>query len=153
MLNAVATYRPENNDLVLNEMERVVRRYPYVNCFVYDRACKILKDVAKRKKALWKIRTYSTDKFHGSRHKENCKANPFARAELMRRIQGLNTSVAEQTFSRFRGYARITNELKQPRHRFLVPLYAKSHNATISSGDTSHLNPYSHQKRKIAQTP
>ena len=146
-------YRPGNNDLALNELERVARRYPYVNCFVYDRACKILKDVATRKKALWEIRTYSADKFHGSRHKGNCKANPHARPELMRRIAGLNTSVAEKTFSWFRGYARSTNELKQPRRKFLVPLYAKFRNATIASGNTSHLNPYSHQKRKLAQTP
>ena len=77
------TYRPENNDFALDELEKVVERYPHVNCFIYDRTCKIQKSVLQRKKKLWKIRTYATDKFHGARHKQNCAANPFTRPRLM----------------------------------------------------------------------
>ena len=107
--------------------------------------------------ALWEIRTYSTDKFHGSRHKADCKENPYATPSLMRRIAGLNTSVAEQTFSWSRGYARSTHELRQARRRFRVPLYAKFHNALLASGETSRLNPYSYQggrrrKRRMSAT-
>ena len=102
MLNAIPTYRPGSNDLFLTDLEGATRKYPYANCFVYDRACKILKDVAKRKKSLWDVRTYSTDKFHGARHKDGFLANPYARPEIMRRIEGLNTSVEDQAFSLFR---------------------------------------------------
>ena len=63
----------------------------------------------------------------------------------MERIKNLNTSIAEQTFSWFRGYARSLNELRPTRHQFLVLLYSKIHNALIAEGETSHLGPYSHQ--------
>ena len=115
-------YRPGNNAIVLNEMDRVVGRYPYVSCFIYDRACRILGDVAARRKALWKIRTYTTDKFHGARHRRNCRAKPFSSPPLTKRIEGLNTIIADQTFSRFRGYAWSMIELRQARRKFLVPL-------------------------------
>ena len=153
LVNAIPMYRPGNNDMALNELERAARRYPYANCFIYDRACKIRKDVSKRKKALWGIRTCSTDKFQGFRHKADCDANPYAWPALMRRISGLNTSVAAQTSPWFRRYARGTNELIQARRRFLVPLYAKFRNALLASGETSHLNPYSHHGNRMAQTP
>ena len=75
--------RPGNNDFVLDELGKAVDRYQRANCFIYDRACKIQKSVLQRKKKLWKIRTYATDKFHGARHKQNCAANPFTRPRLM----------------------------------------------------------------------
>ena len=145
ILQTSPMYRPENNDFVLDELEKVVDRYPHVNCFIYDRACKIQKSVLQRKKRLWKIRTYTTDKFHGPRHKKNCAANPHTKPRLMARIENLNTSIAEQTFSWFRGYARSMNELRPTRHQFLVLLYAKMHNELMAKGEMSHLNPYSHQ--------
>ena len=148
ILHAVPMFHPENNALVLDELENVVERYPFANCFSYDRAWKILLDVQKRKAAPWKIRTYATDKFHGWRRKKSFLANPFSSAKLMRRIEGLNTSVAEQTFSWFRGYARSTNEMKPQRRQFLAPLYAKIHNALLERGATSRLNPYSCQRAK-----
>ena len=43
-------YRPENNDFVLGELEKVLVRYPHVNCFIYDRGCKINNSVLQRKK-------------------------------------------------------------------------------------------------------
>ena len=144
VLQAAPMYHPENNAFVLDELEKVLATYPFVDCFIYDRACKVKKDVVARKKKLSKIRTYTTDKFHGSRHKPDCEANPYAHSRLMHRIRNLNTSIAEQTFSWFRGYARSLNELKPMRHQFVVLLYARMHNDLISKGDTTHLNPYSH---------
>ena len=153
VVNAIPMYRPGNNEMAINELERATRGYPYVNCFVCDRACKILKDVAKRKKALCEIRTYSTDKFHGSRHETDCEENPYAKPALMRRVAGLNKSVAGQTFSWPRGYARSMGELRQQRRMFPLLLYAKFRNALLASGETSHMGPYSHQGKRKAQTP
>ena len=145
ILLAVAMYGPENNAIVLDGLERVTKRYPYANCFIYDRACKILKDVKDRRRRLWKIKTYATDKFHGLGHKASCPVNPYSLPALMRRLRGINTVIAEQTFSWFRGYARSMNELKPERHQFLAHCYAKEHNELMANGDTSHLNPHPHR--------
>ena len=145
VLHAAPTYRPGNNAFVLDELEKVVVTYPFAGCFIYDRACKVSKDVVARKKKLSKIRTYTTDKFHGPRHKTGCAANPFVHSRQMHRIRNLNTSIAEKTFSWFRGHARSMSELKPIRHQFIVLLYARMHNELVSKGDTTHLNPYSHQ--------
>ena len=63
----------------------------------------------------------------------------------MRRVRNLNTSIADQTFSWFLGYAGSLNELKPLRRQFVVLLYAGIHNELISKGNTTHMNPYSHQ--------
>ena len=141
ILHAVPMYGPENNEIVLNGLEDVLDRYPYVNCFIYDRACKILKDAKARRRSLWKVKTYATDKFHGIGHKSSCPVNPYSLPRVMRRLQGVNTVVAEQTFAWFRGYARSMNELRAERHQFLVPLYAMEHNKLLAIGDKTHLNP------------
>ena len=146
-------YAPENNRLVLDALEQVVARYPYLNCFIYDRACKIQDDVRRRKRKLWKITTYTTDKFHGKGRKNTRNANPYSHPRLMARLAGLNASIAEQTFSWFRGYARSFNELRTSRRRFLVLLYAKRHNELLRTGKTTHLNRYSHTKRKRGGHP
>ena len=152
-LNAIPMYRPGNNDLVLTDLARATRRYPCANCFVYDRACRIAKDVSKRTQALWGIRTYATDKCRGSIHKDGRLANPYARPELMRRTGGINTSVGEKTFSRHRCCAGRMNEPRQAMRWFLVPTYAAFRNALIASGETSHLGPYSQQVKRLAQKP
>ena len=43
-------YRPGNNDFVLDELEKALSRYPHVNCFIYDSACKIKKSILQREK-------------------------------------------------------------------------------------------------------
>ena len=45
ILRALPMYAPENDRLVIDALEQVVARYPYLNCFIYDRACKIHDDV------------------------------------------------------------------------------------------------------------
>ena len=55
-------FRPRNNALFLDELENVAERYPSANCFIYDRECKIIRDIKKRKARLWKIKTYTKDK-------------------------------------------------------------------------------------------
>ena len=144
ILHDVAMYGPENNEVVIDGLGKVVGRYPFANCFIYDMACKILKDMKARRSHLWKIKTYATDKFHGSGHKANCLASPYDIPALMKRLRWVNAVIAEQTFSWFRGYARSMNELKPARRQFIVPLYAEMHNELSGKGDTSHLNPYPH---------
>ena len=100
-----------------------------------------------------KIKTFTTDKFHGARHSAKCPCNPFVHKRLMRRIEGLNTVVAEQTFSWFRNYARTFDDLGRKRHHFLVYLYSSIHNELMESRLTSHLNTYAHRKKNAKSTP
>ena len=60
-----------------------------------------------------------------------------------RRIKKLNTSVCEQTFSWFRGYAKMLNEMQPLRHRFLVLYFCKLHNENVDAGTAAeYLNEY-----------
>ena len=94
---------------------------------------------------MWEIKTYATDKFHGLGHKASCPVNPYSLPTAMRRLRGINTVIAEQTFSWFRGYERSMNGIKPARHQFLVQFYAKEHNELMTTGDASHLNPHPHR--------
>jgi len=66
---------------------------------------------------------------------------------LRKRIKGLNTSVAEQVFSWFRGYAKSFNSMGSLHHKFLVLQHIRRHNAMIDSGDNKHLCPFNHLKK------
>ena len=52
ILHAVAMYGPENNDTVLHGLTTALKRYPYANCFIYDRGREILKDAKDGGKAI-----------------------------------------------------------------------------------------------------
>ena len=91
-------YRPENNSFALDGIEKAVTKYQYPNCFIYDRACKLKENVAVGKKNFRNVSTYTADKFHGSRHKSKCIANPHSHNALTKRIVSLNTIIAGATF-------------------------------------------------------
>ena len=127
-------YRPENNAIALDDLGKVVVTYPPVDCFIYDRACKAMEDVVTRKKKLSNIRTYTADKFHAPRRKANCAANSFAHSRPMRRTSNLNTGIAGQTLSWFRGYARSMDAINPLRRPHIVLLYAEMHKELLSRG-------------------
>ena len=138
---------PENNALAIGGIREMIRKYPYLNCLVYDRACKIQRGVSRIRNEIGKIRTFATDKFHGARQSTKCPCNPFARKKLTRRIEGVNTVAADQSFSWFRNYARAFSELGGNRNHFLVYRYAAIHNELSDRKSTAHLNQYIHQKK------
>jgi len=51
-------------------------------------------------------------------------------------------------FSWFRNYARIINEMKSTRHKFLVLFFVKKHNDLLANGATGHLGPVSAKRRR-----
>ena len=67
----------------------------------------------------------------------------------MKRVKDVNTSVSEQVFSWFRGYARTFSEMKSLRQRFLVLYYSVRHNALIDAGKTSHLNGFAIGQHRV----
>ena len=141
ILRAAPMYRQWNNALCLDEMGRVADGYPLGNRFIYDRAYSILKDVTSRKKAPMEIRTYTTDKFRGAGQKPTSRANPPSNPPHTMRIDGLNASIADQTFPLFRRYARSIAGFRRGRHKFLVSLYAKMQNTLFATGQSARLTP------------
>ena len=80
---------------------------------------------------------------HALKHKSTCGHTHLNCSRIARRLRGVNTQIAEQTFSWFRIHARVLNEKRAHRHHFLVLQYCKKHNLMMDSGDTSHLNAFS----------
>ena len=70
-------------------------------------------------------------------------------ARLDRRLKGVNTSIAEQTFSWFRGYAASFNQTRPEFQRFIVLVYTAKHNDLVHKGEAVHLNPFSAHKKTM----
>eukprot|EP00959_Pyramimonas_sp_CCMP1952_P161491 3377028-Pyramimonas_sp.AAC.1 len=64
---------------------------------------------------------------HAKGHARSCPCNPYHIKRLSRRLKGINTQVAEQPLSWFRGYARPLNEMAPLRHKLCVLFFAKLH--------------------------
>ncbi|CAE8711661.1 unnamed protein product [Polarella glacialis] len=148
ILSVVQQFEPENNAVVFEAIGKVIDTYPECDGFIMDRCCKVAPE-AKRRDLFPQIKYWATDVWHGEKHSDACKHTMRNVRALKTRFKGVNTSVAEQIFSWFRGYARTFNEMKDLRHMFLVVYYCKRHNMLIDNGDTKHLNKFStHKKAK-----
>ena len=144
--------KPENNEIVTRSVTKVLPLYPKVDLLILDRSCHY-KSSAINNPELSQIKYYSLDKFHAYRHKSTCPCNPLAKKSLKKRLGSINTSVAEQTFSWFRGYANFLNDMRSLRHRFAVLLFCTWHNDLMTAGKTEHLNQFKWKKqsRKISK--
>ncbi len=69
------------------------------------------------------------------------------------RIKDENTSICEQVFSWFRGYAPICNEMRTNRHKFLLFYFAKRHNMALLHGSARYLRPVPNEKKKKPSVP
>eukprot|EP00972_Heterocapsa_arctica_P085518 12602789-Heterocapsa_arctica.AAC.1 len=58
---------PENNQVVFEAVERVIRTYRNMDCIVYDRACKMMPAAGERP-LLKQVKTFAVDKFHALNH-------------------------------------------------------------------------------------
>ena len=139
--------KTEDNQIAQAALENVVPTLPHVNCVIYDRACKFLKCAASIP-TLRKIRHWCVDKFHAKGHSSKCPCSPLVQKTLARRVKKVNTSVCEQTFAWFRGYARTFNTMQNNKQRFLVLSFARKHNALMREGDSRHLNAFSAKKQQ-----
>ena len=134
-------FEPENNLVTAQTLEKAIPHLKNCDCFILDRNCKA-KIALESRPLLKQIRYYPIDEFHAQKHTDGCPCSPLHIRRLKRRIKGVNTSVAEQVFSWFRGYARVLNEMRSLRHRFLVLYLCRRHNDLVDAGETSHLNQY-----------
>lgn len=110
-----------------------------------NRSCKIQPEII-RNGLLKGIKHWAIDKFHATGHNSACKCSPLCVPSIARRLKHVNTSVAEQVFSWFRGYALTFNELRKERHVFLVLYYCKRHNLLLDNKGADYLNKYAANK-------
>ncbi|CAE7560210.1 unnamed protein product [Symbiodinium sp. CCMP2592] len=80
-------------------------------------------------------------------HAPGCPCSPLQHKTLNNRLEGINTSIAEQTFAWFRGYASQFNTKSPRSHAFYVLLYVQRHNDLTRQGYRNHLNPFSARKQ------
>ena len=122
---------PENGKIALAALQRAVNQHPSINCVIYDRMCVLLAK-ATANEDLAGIGYWCVDKFHARGHTDSCPCSPHVHLRLKRRMKDHNSSICEQVFSWFRGYASTLNTASGEGHRFLVLVYAKRHNAAFS---------------------
>lgn len=144
ILSVVSQDNPEGNEVTSQALLKVLHLYPKVDLFVLDRACAFMPS-AKTTTGLEQLKFYAVDKFHAHGHRSACPCHP-TKPRLKKRLGSLNTSVAEQTFSWFRTYAVVLNEMRELRHRFAVLWFCQMHNSLIQDGNTAHLNKYKAEK-------
>ena len=133
-------FEPENNQVCNVALTKALKHHPRVDCFILDRNCSFSVQ-AKTVPQFKGIKTWAIDKFHGRGHSKKCKCNPHNHRSIMKRLKGVNTSVCEQVWAWFRGYARTLNKMNAKRHVFLVLACARRHNEMMSKCDKSHLSP------------
>ena len=154
ILAALTQMKPEGNEVAAEALCKILPTYKKVDLFILDRVCAFMPG-AKQMKGLQQLKYYSVDRFHALQHRKTCPCHPSKR-RLQNRFGHFNTSVAEQTFSWFRSYSTVLNEMRAVRHRFAVLLFCKMHNEMMATNNQDHLNKYSTEnkmKRKINSKP
>ena len=140
---------PENNTHKIECIEKILHLYKNVDLFIHDLACK-LAPAALNKNLFPQIKFWSVDRFHSKKHGSSCRYSPHNIPEIEKRIEGVNTSCSEQTFSWLAKYAKFINELRPNRHKLLLLYFCKKHNELVNQNRLHHLNPFS---KKIKRKP
>jgi hypothetical protein len=148
VLGVQEQFEPENNQVVIDCLNRVLPGLPQCNCFIYDRVCRLAPEI-ERKELFEQVKYWVVDKFHAHGHSCTCRHSPLTVIRLKRRVSKVNTAISEQVFSWFRNYARTFNEMRKQRHHFLVLYFSKLHNALVDQNKTSYLNPHSTVKQLL----
>ena len=147
IVSVIQQREPENNAIVCASLNKVIANYPRLDCFIYDRNCKFEAE-GRATVSLKQIKVYPIDKWHAYKHDESCQCSHLNVPSHKRRLKNINTSIAEQSFSWFRGYAKSFNELRPIRHRFLVLYFSAKHNALCDAKDMGHLNANKPSKKR-----
>ena len=118
---------PENNEVAKAVLNNVVSCASNLNCVIYDKMCVCHKAFISDR-SFAKVKYWCVDRFHAKAHGDHCPCSPLLHRRLHLRLRDVNTSIAEQTFSWFRGYAASFNTKNADTHIFYVLLYVKKHN-------------------------
>ncbi|CAE7340534.1 HHT1, partial [Symbiodinium microadriaticum] len=134
-------HEPENKTVALDSLRSVTATYPKINCVIYDRMCSLLPSASRRKDLAQAGEVLVCG--HVPRQ------TPLFQVRLLpvQRLKNVNTSVSEQIFAWFGGYATTLIHLSNVRRRLYVPACAKRHNLILMQADAAHLSPFSaHEK-------
>ena len=126
--------------MVTTGLAKAIRRFPKMNCLVYDRMCK-LKPSMSKKEEFRGNKTWAVDEFHSAQHSSSCKCNSKVVRKNANRLRNVNTVVCEQTFAWFRKYNTTFNRMQPLRHRVLFMNYSAHHNECVLDGAATHLSP------------
>ena len=119
--------------------------YKCVDCIAHDVHCKYCIDRCTVP-TFKHIKLWPIDRWHAYKNDESCTQAHLNVPSHTRRLKVVRTSIAEQTFSWFRGYAKPFNEMRTKRHWFIVLYFVARHNQLTDTGDTAYLN-----KRKASK--
>lgn len=137
---------PECNSTAADVFATALKHHGRMDCVVYDRCCASAPNLMKDDRFV-NVKHWTTDEWHGHRHNAKCKFSPKNVRGLARHVEQVNTSICEQTFSWFRGYARTLNEMRPLRQRFLVLSYVKAHNELVQAKSLAHLGKVKRQRQ------
>ena len=145
---------PQNDAVAKNVLRKVITHAVNLNCVSYKMCvcvcvCVCLKSFATDKE-FKQVKYWSIDRFHAKAHSASCPCSPIHVRRLDLRLRRVTSSIAEQTFSWFRGYASSFNTKAHDTHVFYVPLYVKMHNNLVRQNRVQHLNAFS-ARSKIAK--
>ena len=141
ILAILEMHEPENKTVALDSLRSVTATYPKINCVIYDRMCSLLPSASRRKDLAQAGEVLVCG--HVPRQ------TPLFQVRLLpvQRLKNVNTSVSEQIFAWFGGYATTLIHLSNVRRRLYVPACAKRHNLILMQADAAHLSPFSaHEK-------
>ena len=137
---------PEDQKVMLEVLQQSLAVAPTADCIVYDRICRCMKTIKKHQETK-QVKYWCVDRFHAKGHSDKCEHSPLNVKRLDNRLKGVNTSIAEQTFAWFRGYAATLNTKARDAHIFTVLRYVERHNNLVRSKYTLHLNKFSAHRR------
>ena len=140
---------PENNAVAKKVLGKVMAKATNLDCVIYDKMCVCMKSFASDKE-FKQVKYWPVDRFHAKAHSSSCPCSPVHIRRLDLRLRSVNSSIAEQTFSWFRGYASSFNTKAHDTHIFYVLLYVKMHNNLVRQNRLQHLNAFS-ARSKIAK--
>ena len=121
---------PENNAVAKKVLGKVMAKATNLDCVIYDKMCVCMKSFASDKE-FKQVKYWSVDRFHAKAHSSSCPCSPVHIRRLDLRLRSVNSSIAEQTFSWFRGYASSFNTKAHDTHIFYVLLHVKVHNNLV----------------------
>ncbi|CAE7231491.1 TTN [Symbiodinium sp. CCMP2592] len=142
ILSVTNMLEPENNEVAKAVLNKVISRASNLNCVIYDKMC-VCQKAFSSDQNFAKVKYWCVDRFHAKAHGDRCPCSPLLHRRLDLRLRDVNTSIAEQTFSWFRGYASSFNTKNADTHIFYVLLYVKKHNLLVRKDYIRHLNPFS----------
>ena len=137
-------FHPEDTDIVIELMKKMIPYYPKWIRAIMDRICKVAPTTEKMDmfKQIICVVLVLVDKHHAAKHSAKCKYNPWNHQHFMDQSKSINDSVCEQTFAWLSRYARTLNELRNARHHLLVLYYSRRHNECIAQKKTTYLNAF-----------